>query len=86
DYDQNPIFGGPNPLPRGSVPPGARFDPIGPFGGQPGQGRFQGGNRGRGRGGFSGEPDHDHLPPPGSGSGFGPGSGGFGGGPGGMFM
>ncbi|CAO3572314.1 unnamed protein product [Mortierella alpina] len=32
------IFGGPQPLPRGSVPPGARFDPIGPFGPGVGQG------------------------------------------------
>ncbi|KAG0011216.1 hypothetical protein BGZ81_002341, partial [Podila clonocystis] len=32
------IYGGPQPLPRGSVPPGARFDPIGPFGGHGGTG------------------------------------------------
>ncbi|CAO3587057.1 unnamed protein product [Absidia cylindrospora] len=58
------VFGGPQPLPRGSVPPGARFDPIGPFGGNPGRG---GGRGGRGRGGrnFGGEPDNDELPPPG---------------------
>lgn len=45
------------PLPRGAVPPGARFDPFTPFG--------QGGappGRGRGRG-FGPDPDHD--PPPG---------------------
>ncbi|CAG8444986.1 5941_t:CDS:2 [Gigaspora rosea] len=53
------IYGGPQTLPRGSVPPGARFDPIGPFGPQPG--RFPG--RG-GRGTFGGEPDNDELPPP----------------------
>ncbi|CAG8468535.1 12466_t:CDS:10 [Ambispora gerdemannii] len=41
--------GGPQTLPRGAVPPGARFDPIGPFG----------------RGYFSGEPDPDDEPPPG---------------------
>ncbi|KAF9283640.1 hypothetical protein BGZ88_010380 [Linnemannia elongata] len=33
------IYGGPQPLPRGSVPPGARFDPIGPFGPTGGHGR-----------------------------------------------
>ncbi|CAG8762036.1 8266_t:CDS:2, partial [Cetraspora pellucida] len=53
------IYGGPQTLPRGAVPPGARFDPIGPFGPQPG--RFPG----RGGGGmFSGDPDNDELPPP----------------------
>ncbi|RIA87375.1 PI31 proteasome regulator N-terminal-domain-containing protein [Glomus cerebriforme] len=52
------IYGGPQPLPRGSVPPGARFDPIGPF--IPGPR-----GRGFGRGGpASGEPDNDELPPP----------------------
>ncbi|ORZ03381.1 PI31 proteasome regulator N-terminal-domain-containing protein [Syncephalastrum racemosum] len=70
------IFGGPQGLPRGAVPPGARFDPIGPFGNMPsrgGRGGRGGGGRGRGsRGGggagsfFSGEPDNDELPPPGS--------------------
>ncbi|CAI2180278.1 15298_t:CDS:2 [Funneliformis geosporum] len=51
--------GGPQPIPRGSVPPGARFDPIVPFG--PGSSR-----PGRPRGDpFSGEPDNDELPPPG---------------------
>ncbi|CAG8830860.1 20214_t:CDS:2, partial [Gigaspora margarita] len=53
------IYGGPQTLPRGSVPPGARFDPVTPFGPQPG--RFPG--RG-GRGAFSGDPDNDELPPP----------------------
>ncbi|KAM3586920.1 hypothetical protein VKS41_001969 [Umbelopsis sp. WA50703] len=61
------IFGGPQPLPRGSVPPGARFDPIGPFGNNPNrqpQGSF--GPRGSGPGrNFRGEPDNDELPPPG---------------------
>ncbi|CAH1765384.1 7131_t:CDS:2 [Entrophospora sp. SA101] len=56
------IFGGPQNLPRGSVPPGARFDPIGPLGPQPlprpGQPRGRGGNF------FSGDPDNDELPPP----------------------
>lgn len=40
---QDPIHGGDGILPPGAVPPGARFDPIGPFGGpnrggQPGPG------------------------------------------------
>ncbi|KAH8554675.1 PI31 proteasome regulator N-terminal-domain-containing protein [Umbelopsis sp. PMI_123] len=61
------IFGGPQPLPRGSVPPGARFDPIGPFGNNPNagpQGSFGPGGSGPGRN-FRGEPDNDELPPPG---------------------
>lgn len=47
------------PLPHGSVPPGARFDPFAPpgAGGIPGRGR---GGRGRGFG-----PDPDHHAPPG---------------------
>ncbi|CAG8567036.1 8124_t:CDS:2, partial [Funneliformis mosseae] len=56
--------GGPQPLPRGSVPPGARFDPIVPFGPggpAPGRGRF---SRPRGDP-FSGEPDNDEVSPPG---------------------
>ncbi|KAI8371588.1 PI31 proteasome regulator N-terminal-domain-containing protein [Radiomyces spectabilis] len=61
DDDSSHIFGGPQPLPRGAVPPGARFDPIGPFGARPGRG----GIRPRGSGRFSGEPDNDELPPPG---------------------
>jgi proteasome inhibitor subunit 1 (PI31) len=48
------------------VPPGARFDPIGPFGNNPNrqpQGSF--GPRGSGPGrNFRGEPDNDELPPP----------------------
>ncbi|KAI8601387.1 PI31 proteasome regulator N-terminal-domain-containing protein [Dissophora ornata] len=72
------IYGGPQPLPRGSVPPGARFDPIGPFGpvggNAPGAGTAHGdlrrgptpGQRGAGSGvPFSGEPDNDEAPPPG---------------------
>ena len=31
-----PPFGGPNRLPPGAVPPGARFDPITPLGPRPG--------------------------------------------------
>ncbi|KAF9366827.1 hypothetical protein BGX34_006096 [Mortierella sp. NVP85] len=65
------IYGGPQPLPRGSVPPGARFDPIGPFG--PGHGSAPGAGtahrpppgQGRGRTTFPGEPDNDEAPPPG---------------------
>ncbi|KXN67372.1 hypothetical protein CONCODRAFT_80187 [Conidiobolus coronatus NRRL 28638] len=57
----DPIHGGDGILPPGAVPPGARFDPIGPFGGP-----NRGGQRGPGSGGrFSGNPDNDELPPPG---------------------
>ncbi|OZJ06139.1 hypothetical protein BZG36_01011 [Bifiguratus adelaidae] len=74
------IPAGPQRLPRGAVPPGARFDPIqpdivgggasrgpnGPFGSRPGRGGGpQGGGRGSGMGPPSGEPDNDDLPPPG---------------------
>ena len=49
-------------LPLGAVPPGARFDPIGPFGPGP---RPPGADRGRGGGaGGAGEPDWDEMPPP----------------------
>ncbi|KAI1296382.1 hypothetical protein EDD11_007348, partial [Mortierella claussenii] len=69
---QSGIFGGPRPLPRGSVPPGARFDPIGPFNlaggvggsGTPGAGSAHGLGT-AGRGSTSGEPDNDEAPPPG---------------------
>ncbi|KAJ2779753.1 hypothetical protein H4R18_003824 [Coemansia javaensis] len=47
--------GGPQPLPPGAVPPGARFDPITPQGAP--------GRRGGGRH-FGGEPDPDALQPP----------------------
>ncbi|KAJ2747844.1 hypothetical protein GGI20_000139 [Coemansia sp. BCRC 34301] len=64
------VFGGPQALPPGAVPPGARFDPIGPFGQMPGPARPQGGLPGRGGGGpgrlFSGEPDPDAAEPPNS--------------------
>ncbi|KAF7729868.1 hypothetical protein EC973_003602 [Apophysomyces ossiformis] len=78
DTDPSSIYGGPEPIPRQSVPPGARFDPIGPFGRIPGRGghnvRGRGGFGGRGgRGGpgsqggfFSGEPDNDEFLPPGN--------------------
>ncbi|XP_023716810.1 proteasome inhibitor PI31 subunit isoform X2 [Cryptotermes secundus] len=52
---RNPGAGIPGGLPRGSVPPGARFDPFGPPDIDPG----------RGRGPARGIPDPDHLPPPG---------------------
>lgn len=48
---------------RGSVPPGARFDPIGPFGGLPIRPPGPGG-RGGPRGLHSGDPDNDELQPP----------------------
>ncbi|XP_046384196.1 proteasome inhibitor PI31 subunit [Ischnura elegans] len=52
-----PGLGVPGGLPRGAIPPGARFDPFGPPDlDRPG--------RGRGLGRLS-NPDHDHLPPPG---------------------
>ncbi|RVE51137.1 hypothetical protein evm_004280 [Chilo suppressalis] len=49
---ENPGLGIPGGLPRGAVPPGARFDPFGPPGG-PMPGRRPP------------PPDADHLPPPG---------------------
>lgn len=56
----------PGNLPRGAVPPGARFDPFGPPPPEqippPGVGVWP---RHGPRGGF-GDPDPDHLPPPGS--------------------
>lgn len=48
------------PMAPGAVPPGARFDPVSPFGYLPGA------TRGRGqRPPLSGSPDFDELPPPG---------------------
>lgn len=50
---ENPGLGIPGGLPRGAVPPGARFDPFAPPGGpMPGARR-------------PGPPDADHFPPPG---------------------
>lgn len=52
-------------MPPGAVPPGARFDPVSPFGYLPGaSGAGRGGGRGRG-GPLSGDPDFDELAPPG---------------------
>ncbi|KAI8096097.1 PI31 proteasome regulator N-terminal-domain-containing protein [Thamnidium elegans] len=62
--DPSGLFGGPQSLPRGSVPPGARFDPIGPFGRLPVRPPGPGG-RGGPRGPHSGDPDNDELQPPG---------------------
>ncbi|KAJ3116329.1 hypothetical protein HDU96_009889 [Phlyctochytrium bullatum] len=57
-------------LPPGAVPPGARFDPIGPNAPRPrppGGGSFGGFGGGPGGRPFgSGDPDNDELPPPGS--------------------
>ncbi|KAF9968880.1 hypothetical protein BGZ70_000024 [Mortierella alpina] len=53
------IFGGPQPLPRGSVPPGARFDPIGPFG--PGVGQGGGAGNAPGAGTAHRDPLRDPL-------------------------
>ncbi|KAL9961793.1 hypothetical protein ACROYT_G030813 [Oculina patagonica] len=47
----------PGQLPRGAVPPGARFDPFGPV--------PPGGSRADSRSGRFAGPDPDHLPPPG---------------------
>ncbi|CAG8510115.1 5070_t:CDS:2 [Paraglomus brasilianum] len=57
--DDRGFRGGPPTLPRGAVPPGARFDPITPFNTNPRQ------NVGRNPTYFSGEPDNDEPPPPG---------------------
>ncbi|CAH1774476.1 unnamed protein product [Owenia fusiformis] len=56
----NPDIGLPGParLPRGAVPPGARFDPFGP----PPPDLVPSGEP---RGGHRVGPDNDHLPPPG---------------------
>ncbi|KAG2198809.1 hypothetical protein INT47_000725 [Mucor saturninus] len=59
--DPSGLFGGPQPLPRGSVPPGARFDPIGPFGRLPVRPPGRGGPP---RGPHGGDPDNDDLAPP----------------------
>ena len=64
-------WGGDGYLPPLGAPPGARFDPVGPFGrgGFPGGG-FPGAGRGRGRppGAFGGDPDNDEFFPPGPGA------------------
>ncbi|EJU06235.1 hypothetical protein DACRYDRAFT_73600 [Dacryopinax primogenitus] len=65
-------WGGDGWLPEGAVPPGARFDPIGPGpnprfpgpGGRLGGNPF-GGGAGRMPPGFGGEPDNDEFPPSG---------------------
>ncbi|KAJ2841619.1 hypothetical protein IWW36_006200 [Coemansia brasiliensis] len=69
-FDTDPLHG-PQRLPPGAVPPGARFDPIVPHGQAPRGGHPRGGlPRGPpGRGGnssgpFSGEPDPDSTAPP----------------------
>ncbi|OLY79511.1 Silencing boundary-establishment protein FUB1-like protein [Smittium mucronatum] len=67
DNDSNDQYsGGFESIPRGSVPPGARFDPIGPFDPRPRgpptdprTGRFMPQNR------FSGDPDRNMFMPPG---------------------
>lgn len=71
--DQAGPWGGDGYLPSLGAPPGARFDPVGPFG----RGGFPGTGRGRGGppGPFGGDPDNDEFFPPGPG-----GPGAFGGG------
>lgn len=62
-----PLGGGNNFLPPGAVPPGARFDPIGPGGPfpHPNRGGFGGrGGGGAGRGRGRGDPDWNDLRPP----------------------
>jgi hypothetical protein len=84
-------WGGDGYLPPMGAPPGARFDPVGPFGRRPSPGGIPGPRRG---GPFSGEPDNDEFMPPGFGGGpLGPsgpsgssGSFGFGGGHDSMYM
>ncbi|KAJ2146404.1 hypothetical protein IW136_000591 [Coemansia sp. RSA 678] len=56
-------LGGPERLPPGAVPPGARFDPISPLGQMPRGGLPRGSGNG-GAGPFSGEPDPDNCQPP----------------------
>ncbi|KAK0537875.1 hypothetical protein OC842_001475 [Tilletia horrida] len=56
--------GGTGGLPAGAVPPGARFDPIGPFGPGPGVGPGSGPRRPPRGGPLGGDPDWDDLPPP----------------------
>lgn len=60
-------WGGDGFLPAMGAPPGARFDPVGPFG--PGTGpnspRFPGAGRGRGFGPGGAGPDNDEFMPPG---------------------
>ena len=62
-------WGGDGFLPPMGAPPGARFDPVGPFGSPFGQGPGRGGPFGGlgGRGGppRSSEPDNDEFMPPG---------------------
>ncbi|KAJ8330350.1 hypothetical protein QVD99_007695 [Batrachochytrium dendrobatidis] len=60
----NPLYsaGGSPGFPPGAVPPGARFDPVGPFGQRPNR---YGGFPNRQPGQFSGDPDNDDLLPPG---------------------
>lgn len=70
------LWGGDGFLPPMGAPPGARFDPVGPFGSPFGQGSGRGGPFGgpRGRGGPQGSgirgPDNDEFMPPGAGDMF----------------
>lgn len=59
-------WGGDGFLPPMGAPPGARFDPVGPFTGGPftGPGRTLGPNRGRNP--LGGDPDNDEFMPPGA--------------------
>jgi len=79
--DQAGPWGGDGFLPPLGAPPGARFDPVGPFG----RGGFpvRGGGRGGLPGAFGGDPDNDEFFPPGP---RGPGAFGGNPGPGNMYM
>jgi hypothetical protein len=56
-------WGGDGFLPPMGAPPGARFDPVGPFPSRVGEGR---GREGQPSGRSLGEPDNDEFMPPGA--------------------
>ena len=66
DRFPHPQRGGGGGMGGGMVPPGARFDPVGPFGQGPLRPGAGGGRGGRPPPGGTGDPDWDELRPPGS--------------------
>ena len=58
-------WGGDGFLPPMGAPPGARFDPVGPFGQGPGRGGPFGGSGGPNGPPRSSDPDNDEFMPPG---------------------